>query len=169
MGINDFDSVPMGQILRLNFFSAVGCNDESTGSSACRIGQSGEDRVAAPKKIVGVDSLFGRFSTLRLEFRCLIVRGITPRGTLFVASLERLFFHGFRSLRSEKGDTIRRPPTRPRAFGEGALLIQASPDSEGFCCYLVEKSDPTSPSRHIAKRAGGMSRVAKGADCKSAA
>ncbi|GAA0388696.1 hypothetical protein GCM10009093_14250 [Brevundimonas terrae] len=41
MGINDFDSVPVGQILRLNFLCTVGCDDESTRSTACRIGQSG--------------------------------------------------------------------------------------------------------------------------------
>jgi len=93
--IDHFDSVAVRQILALNLFSAV-FRDHQTAASATRgIRQSGQNRMASPKKIISVRARTGCFALDIVSAASLRGGRLRPIQTAFPPLLERLFFTGF--------------------------------------------------------------------------
>ncbi len=93
--IDHLDSVAVRQILALNLLGAVFCDHQTAHSPTRRIRQSGQNRVASPKKIIGVRARPGGFALVFGGVAALRRGGLSPIWACFVPLVERLFFTGF--------------------------------------------------------------------------
>ena len=176
---------PWARLVALHLGGAVGGGQQAAHALAGRIGQGGQHRMTAPDEIVGVGlgprrragrnqrrpSAWDWGSSRRGRGRSRWTLGARsgPAGAGADLSPKAGFLPDFRSLRSGFLDTIRRPPiwspegfrvwrpSKPGDAGHRELLLCRRPKGR-------RRIGPT-----VRKRAGGMSRAAKGGDCKSPA